>query len=544
MLKRLKIPVRLLLLGGIPLVGLLLVLMLSFRISVTKDELFDRLYEDHLLVMSNILAVQRVVQQGVLDEFRLYRSGWASQDSTVATISTLLEEAGENWAAYQQGRPNADSELDQQADQQFADVLKLYREWLEPVGSDAIYIRILNESTFNNDVGARVNALAQTLDALIQTQLDAAGQVQQEADELTSMLAQGYLYGGITLFLGSILLAWRIQVSIQRPLHDLRNLIQVVEKDADLRLRASTDGHDEVAETAVALNRLLSHFQDLIQDMEGNSHQVMRHATRAQDISVQVSASSDRQTEETGQMGAAIEQLSASINAVAGSAGSAAALAGRADQLSQEGVLRVSDSMATIESLATRIEDAAGIISRLHNESANINQVLGVIQNIAEQTNLLALNAAIEAARAGDAGRGFAVVAGEVRNLSSNTATAIVSIQELVQELQLQADRARDAMQDASSQASDSVNFAHSSNEALQAIRGAVQDISLVNADIFSATEQQKQAVGQTLNGIAGLNQSVARLSGDAGESSRISQELTELAVALSSKVRHFKVKQ
>jgi methyl-accepting chemotaxis protein len=259
---------------------------------------------------------------------------------------------------------------------------------------------------------------------------------------------------------------------------------------------------------------------------------------------VQVSASSDRQTEETGQMGAAIEQLSASINAVAGSAGSAAALAGRADQLSQEGVLRVSDSMATIESLATRIEDAAGIISRLHNESANINQVLGVIQNIAEQTNLLALNAAIEAARAGDAGRGFAVVAGEVRNLSSNTATAIVSIQELVQELQLQADRARDAMQDASSQASDSVNFAHSSNEALQAIRGAVQDISLVNADIFSATEQQKQAVGQTLNGIAGLNQSVARLSGDAGESSRISQELTELAVALSSKVRHFKVKQ
>src|SRR5690606_16137763 len=131
------------------------------------------------------------------------------------------------------------------------------------------------------------------------------------------------------------------------------------------------------------------------------------------------------------------------------------------------------------------------------------------------------------------AGRGFAVVAGEVRNLSNSTANAITSIQELVNQLQQQADHAKHAMEEASSHARESVNHAHESNTALQAIRSAVQDISQVNASIFMATEQQKSSVELTLNGIQELNQSVTGLSNDAGESSRISQELTELAVTL-----------
>lgn len=544
MLNRLKIPVRLLLLGGIPLVGLLVVLLVSFRISETKDGLFDRLYEEHLLVVSDILVVQRLLQQDALNEVRLYRSGWASQDNTITAVNHVLEQAALAWQTYQARRSGSESELNIKADEEFEKALALYREWVQPAGTDALFVRILNDSTFNREADSRINSFGETLNELIQVQLDEAGHVQQEADALTHMLAQAYLYGGTLLFLGSMLLNWRIQASIQKPLRALRDLILVVEKDSDLRLRAPVKGNDEVAETANALNTLLSHFQELIQDMEQSANKVKRHATRAQDISVQVSKSSSMQAEETVQMSAAVSQMSSAILDVAQNAGTAANLAEHADQLSQNGVQRVENSMCTIESLAVRIEDAAKIISGLHQDSANITQVLGVIQSIAEQTNLLALNAAIEAARAGDAGRGFAVVAGEVRNLSNSTANAITSIQELVNQLQQQADHAKHAMEEASSHARESVNHAHESNTALQAIRSAVQDISQVNASIFMATEQQKSSVELTLNGIQELNQSVTGLSNDAGESSRISQELTELAVTLREKVRHFKVRE
>lgn len=542
MLNRLKIPTRLLLLGGIPMAGLLLVLLASYQVSVSKDVLFDRLYNNHLVILGDVLASQRLLQQTALDEIRRYRTGWASQDATQTSVTQLLEQAEAHWAAYQAIRPDPESELNQQADQQFTRAIQIYREWIQPAGTDALFIRILNESTFNSEIAQRLNSLGQTLDQLVQTQISTATEVQEEAAQLTAHLAIGYLFGGTAMVLGSLLLVWRIQRSIKGPLYALRDLILAVEQKSDLTLRVNIQGQDEVSEAAQALNTMLSHFQELIQDMERNADTLKDHATRMQSISQEVSHSALNQAGETDQMATAISQMSRAISDVAENAGSAAQLASKADQLSQEGVQRVSDSMAIIENLATRIEDAANIITGLHKESANITQVLGVIQNIAEQTNLLALNAAIEAARAGEAGRGFAVVADEVRNLSASTAAATDSIQDMVQQLQNQADKAVDAMQDASQQAHDSVNVARNSDQALQAIRQSVQDIATVNAGISTATEQQKQAADQTRGGIEQLNQAVTRLSSEAEESTRISQELTELAVALRSKVRHFKV--
>lgn len=540
MLNRLKIPARLVLLGGVPMTGLVLVLLLSFQVSVSKDRLFDRLYQDHLLVLNDILRVQRLLQQSALDEIRLYRTGWSSADSTSASVKVALEQASQHWFAYQQARTSADSKLDHQADLEFADALALYHDWLQPVGSDALNVRILNDSTFNHEISERLGRYDQTLNQLIQHQLDAAMQVQEEAGSLTLTLAQGYVYGGSLLVLGSLLLAWRIQRSIQRPLHGLRNLILAVEKDSDLRLRVKPVGNDEVAETATTLNALLSHFQQLIHSLEQNAGTLSGHAAQAQSVSEQVSFSSQQQNAEAGRMKLSINEMSQAMHEVASRSGDAASLANEADTLCQEGVQRVGDSMHTIENLARHIDSTSEIITALHGNSNNITGVLEVVQSVAEQINLLALNAAIEAARAGAAGRGFAVVADEVRNLSRSTAASISSIQTLVEQLQTHAGLATGAMLEARAQAHSSVGFAIDSNQTLQDIRGAVQKIARLNSSISVATEQQQAAVSENLDGIEALNRSVGQLDQDASESLRISQELTQLASSLRTNVRQY----
>lgn len=64
-----------------------------------------------------------------------------------------------------------------------------------------------------------------------------------------------------------------------------------------------------------------------------------------------------------------------------------------------------------------------------------MEELVSNIRDISDQTNLLALNASIEAARAGTAGRGFAVVADEVQRLSATADRTATQIGKGIKEM-------------------------------------------------------------------------------------------------------------
>jgi methyl-accepting chemotaxis protein len=162
---------------------------------------------------------------------------------------------------------------------------------------------------------------------------------------------------------------------------------------------------------------------------------------------------------------------------------------------------------AVLENLSGTVEAVnrtSQQLDELGTLSADIDNVIGMINDLANQTNLLALNAAIEAARAGEAGRGFSVVADEVRSLAEKTVDATSRITEIVSTIQNSTQNAIATMQQGQQrlhlieenggQAEEAMRTiehnAQTSSSAATSMAGSIQDVAATAVQMSTEMER------------------------------------------------------
>lgn len=192
------------------------------------------------------------------------------------------------------------------------------------------------------------------------------------------------------------------------------------------------------------------------------------------------------------------------------------------------------DSMGRIYSSTVTVSQKIG---ELHQLSADISNIVGVIDEIASQTNLLALNAAIEAARAGEYGRGFAVVADEVRNLAERSLAETKSISDVIVKVRKAVEDTVAATETSVREVEVGSSVAQQAGVSLDAILGGAAETQSLVSELEGAAAVLKESsdrVGEALAKIVSVAQDNSAATEEMAASTQGVQTLIDGVAAIS----------
>lgn len=332
----------------------------------------------------------------------------------------------------------------------------------------------------------------------------------QYTDNIGAILWQEFLkLTGLAIILSVPLLLLFVVIirSITRPLKRINAaMVDIAQGEGDLTRRLSAEGSDELSRLALAFNEFVGKIQQLVKSVQHSAREEGVAAERLAALSTQSSAQSDELRTQTDSVATAINELSSSASEVADHARAAAESANTADEESGRSAVIVREAVNNIEALTQQLRQAADHARLLQDGSAKIGNILGVIVAIAEQTNLLALNAAIEAARAGEAGRGFAVVADEVRTLATRTQQSTDEISTIVDSIQAAIKDVTQIIAGVEERSKTTNEGALKAEQAISQIQEAVANISSMNVQIASATDEQSRVTRDLSENVTGIS--------------------------------------
>lgn len=267
---------------------------------------------------------------------------------------------------------------------------------------------------------------------------------------------------------------------------------------------------------------LLVSFRGIAEKLNDTMLQISQSSAEVANGSEQVSNGAQALSQGATEQASSVEELAATISEISDKVSENADHARQANAMAGS----VSAEMDTSNEKMQQMIRAMGDIS---NCSSEIGKIIKTIEDIAFQTNILALNAAVEAARAGDAGKGFAVVADEVRNLASKSAEASQNTSVLI-ENSLKAVENGTQIVDETAQS------------LLQAVNN-VNEMAGIIGQISEASSNQADSISQITTGIDQISSVVQTNSATAQESAAASEELSSQAQLMKGLVEKFKLK-
>jgi methyl-accepting chemotaxis protein len=141
-------------------------------------------------------------------------------------------------------------------------------------------------------------------------------------------------------------------------------------------------------------------------------------------------------------------------------------------------------------------------IEELSAQTAQIGEILTVINDIADKSDLLALNAALEGIKAGEAGRGFSLVAIQMQRFAENVLTSVRGIKDLTDTITQTTQATVKATDESKRLAADATQSARQISAIIEEQKAGTEQISTAMNDVaqiaHETAEGSKMVVAST----------------------------------------------
>ncbi|MBP7737620.1 MAG: methyl-accepting chemotaxis protein [Spirochaetes bacterium] len=354
-----------------------------------------------------------------------------------------------------------------------------------------------------------------------------------------------------------------------RPLVTYREIIEGVSHgnlDQDIVIVSD----DEIGHMSAMLILFISRLKDSIRNIKAISTEMATSSGEMSATTVSFSDNAQSQAASAEEVTATVEEVSAGVENIAHNASAQYMnltalidmLTRLSDMINSMGA-RLKEAFAQTDTIAGKarigeelIREMDTSMSKIISSSAEMANIVGIINDISDRINLLSLNAAIEAARAGEQGRGFAVVADEISKLADQTAQSIKDIDTHIRnnndEIGRGIENSRKTVETISTIIDGVSAINNLMNSLLSSMKDQLEINSTVNAkagdvkigadQIRGATEEQKTAVSEIVRSVSNINELTQSNASGAEQMASTAENLAGMAETLKQATDFFKV--
>jgi methyl-accepting chemotaxis protein len=310
----------------------------------------------------------------------------------------------------------------------------------------------------------------------------------------------------------------------------------------DLSQNIVAKRNNEISLIIRTMAELQQNMRSMISAIQSTSVGLTKAAGDLRRTSEGMSGGAEQAVGQSASVVNAVEELTSVSSDIARNCQLMSGKASETKESTMDGERTIEAMSRMMAEIGTLVTDTTIAVESLGNNSQQIGEIVGTIEDIADQTNLLALNAAIEAARAGEQGRGFAVVADEVRSLAVRTTTATQQIHKIIAVLQSDVKNVVESMGQSSRSVKNGEQGVQLSSRAITDIKSHIEVLTDSVAQIATAIEEQSATTASVRNNILAINEVIDSVSHGSRETNQAASGLTDSAIELRTLASKFRI--